>query len=151
MTQEIYDLLDGVPNKYIPTVKANLLPAVLEVITCCHRCHESLSKRKVPAVALLNNMFVPASPEVIRKLSEVETRAVSRAKAFLKIFKLSRGRGQAAQRGQVIHFAQSVEEVQEQLRLGPNNNYGTVVVTESVENFPHSSVYQLRPQGESTI
>lgn len=144
----MHDLLAAVPNKYDPLVKVHLLPLVLEIIDCCWRCHDNLKKGKVPAAALLNNMFVPASPEVIIKLSDVESRCVSRAKAFLKIYKLGRGRGQSALRGQVIHFAQSVEEVQEQLRLGPDNNYGTIIVKEHVGNFPHSATYQIRPQGQ---
>lgn len=147
MTQTIHDLLAAVENKYDETVKSQLLPEVLDVIDCCLRCHDNLKKGRVPAVALVNNMFVPPSPNIIKKLSEVESRVLSRAKAFLKIFKLGRGRGQSALRGQVIHFAQSVEEVQDQLRLGPDNNYSTVIVSESVENFPHSSIYTIRPTG----
>lgn len=68
---------------------------------------------------------------------------ISRAKPFLKIHKLSRGRGQAALKGQVVHFAQSIEEVQEQLRLGPNSTYGTIIVTETVGDFPHSSTFEM--------
>ncbi|OXA37426.1 ATP-dependent DNA helicase pfh1 [Folsomia candida] len=146
VTQVIYDRLADIGNKYDPIVKAQLLPFVSEIIDCCCRCHDNLKKGKVPATALVNNMFVPASPEVIVHLSEIECRMISRAKAFLKIFKLGRGRGQAALKGQVIHFAQSVEEVQEQLRLGPDNNYGTIIVTESVGNFPHPSIYEIRPR-----
>ncbi|OXA59601.1 hypothetical protein Fcan01_06059 [Folsomia candida] len=104
-------------------------------IDCCKRCYDNIRRNQVPAAARVNNMHVPRSPDVITTLTDVEARMISRAKAFLKIHKLSKGRGQSVLHGQVIHFAQSVEEVQEQPRLGPNSTHGTIIISETVPAF----------------
>ncbi|OXA51126.1 ATP-dependent DNA helicase PIF1 [Folsomia candida] len=146
VTEGIRRVLGSVANRYDSNTLEHLVPTTGDQIDCCHRCHDNLNKGKVPATAMVNHMYVPESPNVISILTDVEARMVSRAKAFLKTHKLSRGRGQVALQGQVIHFAQSVEEVQEQLRLGPNTSNGTIIVTESVGDFPHSSIFDIRPQ-----
>jgi Helitron helicase-like domain at N-terminus/Herpesvirus tegument protein, N-terminal conserved region len=83
----------------------------------CHRCDNHLSVGKIPCKGIVNKMYLPPVPEEMKCLSSAEVRLISQVRAYIKIYLLSNGRGQKANKGMVVHFPTEVSHVIKQLPL----------------------------------
>lgn len=121
----------------------------LNVIITCFRCSKLIKKGKVPTQAYWNAMFLDDIPEVIKILSDMEQRLLSRIVPFIKIIKLGGRFGQSGFRGQAVLFAQDVEEISEQLPL-PVTKTGMIIVCEQLENIEQCRQFQVNIQNLSS-
>jgi len=87
-------------------------------------------------------MFLDDIPEVIKNLSDMEQRLLSRIIPFIKIIKLGGRFGQLGFRGQAVLFAQDIEEISEQLPL-PVTRTGMIIVYEQLENVKRCRQFQV--------
>ncbi|XP_029671986.1 uncharacterized protein LOC115240773 [Formica exsecta] len=78
-------------------------------------------------------MFLDEIPDVIRNLSDMEQRLLSRIVPFIKIIKLGGRFGQSGFRGQAVLFAQDIEEISEQLPLPITRIEQVINKTELIE------------------
>lgn len=83
-------------------------------------------------------------PEVIKCLSPPEFQLISQVRPFMKIFYLSKGRGQQAIKGSAIHFPNSLKEICQELPL-PNSSTEFVVVHEKIEGIQNQHDFRVRP------
>jgi len=122
-------------ENYSSEIMMRNVPEIESKINVCWSCKSSLKSKnpRLPSIAKLNCMMVPESPNELKILTEIEMRLLSRVKIFMKIVRLNKGRGQSVIKGGVIHFAQCVEEVSEQLELNVNSA-NIVIVTEHLVN-----------------
>lgn len=120
----------------------------LNVIITCFRCANLIKKGKVPTQAYWNAIFLDDIPEVIKNLSDMEQRLLSRIVPFVKIIKLGGRFGQSGFRGQAVLFAQDIEEISEQLPL-PIARTGMVIVCEQLENVERCRQFQVNIQNLS--
>jgi len=120
----------------------------LNKIITCFRCANLIKKRKVPTQAYWNAMFLDEIPDVIRNLSDMEQRLLSRIIPFVKIVKLGGRFGQSGFQGQAILFAQAIEEISEQLPL-PIARTGMIIVCEQLENVERYRQFQVNVQNLS--
>ena len=117
-----------------------------EKIRTCSRCKTHLDKKRIPSQALANNMKLHVPPSQLMDLTQPEIRLVSQVKVYMKMFILSKGRGQKACREIVIHFPQDITEVPDQLKLPlPIADSDMVIVDESVEGVEKSLLISIRP------
>lgn len=86
--------------------------------------------------------------EVIKNLSDIEQRLLSRIVPFVKIIKLGGRFGQSDFRGQAVLFAQDIEKISEQLSL-PIARTGMVIVCEQLENVERCRQFQVNIQNLS--
>jgi hypothetical protein len=120
---------------YLPTVLAQK-----DTLLLCHRCKTHLTSNKnfSPSKAYWNNLDPGLIPPEISELTDVEVRLLARIIVFAKLVRYEGRFGQYGFNGQVILFAQDVNEVTELL---PNmlprstDNSGMIVVTEHLENI----------------
>ena len=115
-------------------------------LSTCKRCKVHLSNKKIPSQANANNMKLHPVPPELADLTQAEVRLISQVKVYMKMFILSRGKGQRACRGIVVHFPQDVTEVPTQLRLPlALDQADMVVVEESVDGVERPSMLSIRP------
>ena len=114
-------------------------------IITCHACHSTLSANKLPAMSFLNHLDPGTIPTELAKLNLIEISCISRVKPYMKIMKMNNVFGQASFKGNVVHFAQAIEEVYEQLplRLIDSDN---IIVTERRENILNVKQFTVRPK-----
>jgi len=110
----------------------------------CKRCVSNLKTNKILPTYRKNNMELPPCPEEILRLSDMELQIISLVRPYQKIFNLREGRGQKAVKGSCIYFAQSVEDVVEQLPIRPDDS-GIMIVSENLENIQRTRQLQIRP------
>jgi hypothetical protein len=113
-------------------------------VRLCKRCHVNVPKGKFSAQVFFNKMESPEVPQEIKDLSNVEAQMLSQVRPFMKIYNLSKGRGQYAVMGGTTHFPNSVQDVCAQLPLSAKEA-GIVVVQESTENIGQCRELQVRP------
>ena len=143
---------------------------ITDDIITCHACHSNLKKNNIPAHAFNNLMDPGETPEELNALNELETRLISRIKPFMKIYKyrtlfnttydvkliisffyninisfIRIRNGQHAFKGSCTHFAQCVEEINEQLPLGMIDSQ-VVVVSETLEGLDKCRDFKVRPK-----
>ena len=148
--QKLYYKKQICVTKISTTVKdifPNELHEFNEIITC-FRCANLIKKGKVPTQAYWNAMFLDEVPDVIRNLSDMEQRLLSRIVPFVKIIKLGGRFGQSGFRGQAVLFAQDIEEISEQLPL-PITRIGMIIVCEQLENIEKCRQFQINVQNLS--
>jgi len=135
----------------ISAISADIFPRELcelnEIITC-FRCANLIKKGKVPTQAYWNAMFLDEIPDVIKNLTDMEQRLLSRIVPFVKIIKLGGRFGQSGFKGQAILFAQDIEEISEQLPL-PVVKTGIIIVCEQLENIEQCRQFQINVQNLS--
>jgi hypothetical protein len=110
----------------------------------CDRCHSNMSRGRLSPQSKHNNMQLEPIPLEIAALSVSEIRLISQVKVFMKIFHLSKGRGQPALKGLVIHFPQKVNEVIQQLPLQlPESDM--LLVSEDFSGVEAIKEFQISP------
>ena len=111
----------------------------------CHTCAYYLKLNKLPSISILNDMYPGEIPQELAALNDVEISLISQIRPYMKIISLSRSHfGQKGLKGNVIHFAQCVEEVIEQLPLRGKDS-DCIVVTESLAGINRLKELQVRP------
>ncbi|OXA37750.1 ATP-dependent DNA helicase PIF1 [Folsomia candida] len=101
-------------------------------------------KKNIPPQAFFNGMKQETIPEVIKCLSPPEFQLISQVRPFMKIFYLSKGRGQQAIKGSAINFPNSLKEICQELPL-PNSSTEFVVVHEKIEGIQNQHDFRVRP------
>ena len=147
---------EGIKNHYInEKVHENLCKVgfnfnINSKIICCHSCSSCLSNNKTPAISYLNLLYPGSVPDELKKLNLIEISCISRVKPYMKIMKMNNVFGQASFKGlkyifelffkfqihnlgNVVHFAQAIEEVFEQLPLKLIDS-DNIIVTDKREN-----------------
>jgi hypothetical protein len=96
----------------------------------CHTCFGFLKRNKLPSISILNELYPGDIPNEISTLTDIELGLISQLRPYMKIISLSGSSfGQKGIKGNVIHFAQCVEEVVEQLPLRAKDS-GCIIVSE---------------------
>ena len=109
----------------------------------CHKCNYHLKRGNLPAFSIFNKMYPGDIPNELACLSDFEINLISQIKPYMKIFTL-KGK-QKGLKGNVVHFAQSVDEVIEQLPL-QLNQAGLIIVSESLEGIKRRKEFKVRPE-----
>jgi hypothetical protein len=115
-----------------------------EELRLCTRCHMNVTKDKFSAQVFFNKMEAPQVPQPIKDLSNVEAQMLSQVRPFMKIYNLSKGRGQYAVMRGTTHFPNSIQDVCAQLPLSVKDA-GIIVVQESTESIGRCRELQVRP------
>jgi hypothetical protein len=68
-------------------------------------------------MSYINQLEPGIVPNQLEKLNLIEISCFSRVKPYMKIMKMNNVFGQASFKGNVVHFAQAIEETFEQLPL----------------------------------
>ncbi len=96
-------------------------------------------------MSYINKLESGIVPDQLEKLNLIEISCISRVKPYMKIMKMNNVFGQASFKGNVIHFAQAIEEVYEQLPLKLIDS-DNIIVTEKNVNVTHINQFCVRPK-----
>ena len=92
----------------------NTSPNISEPKYICKTCHGSLKSGKIPSQAAANSMYLPALPDALRNLNQLEKHLISPIIPFMKIMTLPKGL-QKGIHGPVVCVPSNVSKVQKVL------------------------------------
>ena len=130
---------------YSSMLKANFKFNIGDKIKTCHSCHSILTANKIPAISYTNQLNPGTIPIELLDLNSIELSCLSRVKPYMKIMKMNNIYGQSSFKGNVVHFAQSIEEIYEQLPLKLIDT-DNIIVTEKRANVDTIKQFNVRPK-----
>lgn len=89
-------------------------------VKICNECFKYLNKKKLPKLALVNNLYTGQTPDCLKMLNSIEESLICRYRLSCKIYKIYSNNhlSQNKIKGNIISFAQNVDDF---LECVPNN------------------------------